>query len=161
MAQSMIVFDSLAQHGHGSRSKSGIKRWFEGMMPDGLHKGHVEEGGSIIRQTGEALLVGGLAGAFHASAGLDKGKIPLDAAGGAVALVAAMMTRSPFHRDGVSTDLRNTGASLMTIYAFRKAHELVAAKKRATGGVVAGELEAGADETFGAEDPIIAAARAL
>jgi hypothetical protein len=134
-------------------------------------KGHVVEGGHALRQGGESLLVGGLLGAAHAhfATGLDYRKVPIDAVVGVAGLAAGIAMA----HEGVGSDLRNVGASGLTVFAFRKGNELMAQKMVSKGQAVGGKLgtkvagELGTDygaefgSDIGAEDPIVAMARSL
>lgn len=155
--------------------KSAIRQWYERTMgtSGGLAraKAGVISTGAAVRQGGESLFVGGALGAAHVylKQGLDMGKVPLDGVGGLAALAGSVaMAGEP-----VAEDLRNAGASALSVFAFRKTFELLGKKRQQSGQPIGGALgpkaagEFGEDfgEDFGAdgdgEDPIIAAARAL
>jgi hypothetical protein len=164
-----LVYSSLA-HSPSHSGKSSIRRFFEKMSPSSAMahraRGHVMEGAHALRQGGESLVVGAILGAAHAElkTGLDMGRVPLDAVVG----VAGMVGGVAMAHDGVGADLRNAGASGLTIYAFRKTHDLLAEKKLARGevpGSSKGTKVAGEDGVSGGvdvgEDPILAVARSL
>jgi hypothetical protein len=125
---------------------------------------HAAAAGQGLRQGGESLLVGGLLGAasVELKTGLDVKKVPIDAVVGVLGLVGgAAMAHEEF-----GVDLRNAGASALSVFSYRKTQAFLAAKKTAAGGTP-GFTVHGDDEGFvphgdiGAEDPIIAAARFL
>ena len=150
----------------GAPGVSAIRRWYEsargGSSAMARAKLHAAAAGQGMRQGGESLLVGGLLGALHAKKGLDFKKVPLDAAAGVVGLIGgAALAHEEF-----GVDLRNSGAAALSIFGFRKTYDFLVAKMRAKGQEPGGKF-AGDDEgfvphgDFGAEDPIIAAARFL
>ena len=150
----------------GAPGMSAIRRWYEsakgGASAMARAKQHAAAAGQGLRQGGESLLVGGALGALHAAKGLDIKKVPIDAVVGVVGLIGgAAMAHEEF-----GVDLRNAGATGLGIFAFRKTFALMAKKRREAGKTVAGTFE-GDDEgfvphgDFGAEDPIVAAARFL
>ena len=138
--------------------------------------------GNGIRAGGEALYVGCLLGVAHAVSptGLDVKKVPLDAVGGALAIVAS----AAMAHTEVGADLRNAGTTALGVFAFRKSHDMAREVQLKKSGItpgggaavpkglgqsmskIAGEESRswgtgffGADS--GAEDPVIAAARHL
>lgn len=151
---------SLAQYIGGSNisrsGKSSLMKFYEGfrdgavvVSPSGL----VKNAGTVIRQGGESMLVGGTLGALHGMhpKGLDAVQdIPGDAVIAGVALAAAAVTPNASYND----ELRNVGAAAIAVFSFRKTAALVAAKKAQM--AVSGESDMG-DE----DDELIAAARAL
>jgi hypothetical protein len=167
--------------------KSKMRQWWEANKDSKLTQAklHVAAAGSGIRAGGEALFVGGLLGAAHAASptGLDIKKVPIDAVGGALAIVASV---GMAHTE-VGSDLRNAGTTALGVFAFRKTHDMVREVQIKKAGItpgggaaipagigpaiskIAGEapasrswgagFTAGADA--GAEDPVIRAARYL
>lgn len=143
--------------------KSGIRRFVEMATGNGkITKGHAVSAGHALRSSGEALVVGGVAGAVDAMYGLDYKKVPMDlVAGAALTAVSVVIGDVDGHHD-----LRNAGADLLAIGAFRQGGKFAAAKMKEHGkkpvGMFAGDLEDLSSEIhMGAEDPIIAAARHL
>lgn len=149
-----------------SSQKSAIRRLYESMGGSGSALDRVRAAavtsGEAIRQGGESVVVGAVLGAAHVylPQGLNmkvgqKVNVPIDAAAGALLMGAAVLMSD----EPVAEDLRNAGASALSVFSFRKTYEVLA-KKRAPGGKFAGEdgWFAGADPS---EDPVIAAARAL
>jgi hypothetical protein len=99
---------------------------------------------------------------------LDFKKAPIDAILGVVSL--ALSTR--MHHSEAAHDLRNVGAQGLGVFAFRKSYGWAAqtriAQGKAPGGTfgtsrIAGETyyQDAVHGDFGAEDPIVAAARSL
>lgn len=158
---SMIAMRSIMHSNLPAREKSVIRDFVDRhtggkataqlmhLGKTGLSRLHASHGQSLIRQGGEAVVVGGLLGAVNATVGLDYGtkKIPVDATLAVAAAGAAVI----LHRSGLSTEARNVMSSSLTVYAFRKVSAMMG-KVPASGTAVAGESD---------EDPIIAAARAL
>lgn len=122
-------------------------------------KPHVTEGAHVLRSVGESAIVGAALG--YASINLKHGldmpvpkttyNIPLDAAIGVVGALGAVAMA----KEGIASDLRNASAAGVSIYAFRKM-QAFAQEKHA-----AGPKKMTAHGDFGAEDPILAAARSL
>lgn len=150
----------------GAPGVASIKRWLEsakGSSPMARAKLHAAAAGQGLRQGGESLIVGGLLGAasVELATGLDVKKVPIDAAIGALGIVGgAALAHEEF-----GTDLRNAGAAALAIFSFRKTQTFLAEKKRAKGQKpgfeVHGDDEGFVHGDFGAEDPIVAAARFL
>lgn len=152
----------------GAPNVSAIKRWYEsvkgGSSAMARAKIHAAAAGQGMRQGGESLLMGGILGAAHASlkTGLDFKKVPIDAAVGVLGLLGGAVAA----HEEYGVDLRNSGAAALSIFSFRKVFALVAEKRKKSGKEVGGTFT-GDDEgfvphgDFGAEDPIIAAARFL
>jgi len=116
------------------------------------------------RKVAEGIGTGLVLGGLHATlkTGLDVGKVPIDGVGGA--LLA-------FVGGEVGGEI---GASMLSVFSFRKFYDLVAEKRLASGQEpggtfgpaqktkVAGELSSWAgDNSSSDEDPILAAAQAL
>ena len=154
---------------------------------------HVAAAGHGVRAGGEALFVGGALGVLHAMSptGLDVKKVPVDAVGGALALVASI---GMAHTE-VGADLRNAGTTALGIFAFRKTHDMTREIQIKKSGITPGggaaiptglgtKISKMAGETdfndmsnfngagrrrsatingpdIGAEDPVVAAARYL
>jgi hypothetical protein len=150
---------------------SPIVKWFENMKARGhttfhAHRDSIVHGADVMRQGGESLVVGGVLGAIAHSRPLDMNvklsatntiSVPLDGAAGAVALGLSML---PTFKD-VRTDLKNAGSAALSVASFRKVQALMNAKAAKTGATHHGELGMGAGAQWGAEDPLIAAARKL
>jgi hypothetical protein len=102
-------------------------------------------------------MVGGILGAVQAAApdGLDyQKKYPMDAGVGAMAILgSALLACEPF-----AGDIRNAGAACLAVFGFRKTFAVVAEMRKREGKTVA-TFAGDDDDDFGAEDPIIAAAR--
>lgn len=174
-----LTIHELSESGLPSSQQSAIKRWYEsvkgGSNAMARAKMHAAAAGEGLRQGGEGLLVGGLLGAVDTELknGLDiKGKAPIDAIIGVGGLLAgAAMAHTPY-----GVDMRNAGAAAIAVFGYRKTRQLLTEKKRQAGKTpgyeqktdklfeVAGEgglYNPGAVQDFGAEDPIVAAARML
>jgi hypothetical protein len=138
----------------------------------GVSTAHISAGADAVRAGAEGTLVGGILGYVHATHGLDVKKVPVDAAAGVLALIASVQV----HGEEGANDLRNVGSQALGIFAFRSSYGWAAQAQIAKGKVPAGSFGKSriAGETFyedpssmqphgdfGAEDPIIAAARAL
>lgn len=170
-----LTVSELEQAGMPAAQKSAIRRWYEGIKSGSnmaaRAKLHAAAAGQGLRQGGESLLVGGILGAVHVqnkNGGLDvrlgksdtAPKLPLDAAVGVLGLLGgAAMAHEEFGKD-----LANAGSAGLAIFSFRKTYELLAEKKvkkgeQPGGGFVRAHGEYSPE--FGAEDPIIAAARFL
>lgn len=164
---SHLTFSSLAQSNMPPAQKTAIRRWYESTMAGNGHQAvlaraklHAQAGIENVRAGGEALIVGGALGAVAATHGLDyQKKVPIDAAVGITALAAsAVMAHTPF-----AGDARNAGITALGIFAFRKTYGAVAELQKKNGKPVvafAGDDDEGGSD-FGAEDPIISAARYL
>jgi hypothetical protein len=174
-----LVYSSIAGSNMQPEAKSAISRWFDKMKGGGgmqrlsQYRGNLVEGGHALRQSGESVVVGGILGAAHAALdkGLDLGgKVPLDAVVGVMGMIGGVAMAN----EGIGADLRNAGASGLSVFAFRKGFDLTAevrAKKGLAPGGKFGAKIAGdsdytdadgytADDDMG-EDPIIAAAKRL
>jgi hypothetical protein len=169
MIPSHITFNSLANSNMPAAQKSQLRRWYESNIAgNGAQaaiaraKLHAQVGIENLRAGGESLIVGGALGAIAATHGLDVEhsgtKIPGDAVFGVAALAAsAGMAHTPF-----AGDARTAGVSALAIFGFRKTYGVVAELQKKNGKApvaFAGEDDGSAD--FGAEDPIISAARML
>lgn len=165
----LSLFRSVESSNLPPAHKSALRRFADSMMT--RHGGtyqraavHVKEGAHALRQGGESAITGGVLGAAHVylPTGLDMKKVPLDLVLGVGGLVGGVAMAN----EGVGADLRNVGASAVTVFAFRKTTDFLAAKRRASGGIVgfaakvAGEFGAEGQSDVG-EDPIIATARLL
>ncbi len=150
---------------------SGIKRWAASLSGGGVAaaaaraKLHAAAAGKGLRQGGESLLVGGLLGAASVAlpTGLDAKKVPIDAVVAAVGICGgAMMAHEEY-----GVDLANAGAASAAVFAYRKTQDFMAAKARAAGKKPGFEVHGDDEgfvphgEDFGAEDPVVAAARFL
>jgi len=118
--------------------RSIARRWFDANKDSAVARAkiHAAAGMSGLRAGGESLVVAGALGAAHALSptGLDIKKVPVDAAFGAVALLASV---------GLATteggaDLRNAGAAALAVFAFRKSHDVVRAIKLKQSGITPG-----------------------
>jgi len=151
----------------GAPGVSSIKRWYDsvkgGSSAMARAKLHAAAAGQGLRQGGESLLVGGILGAasVQLKTGLDVKKVPLDAVVGVLGLLGgAAMAHEEY-----GVDLRNAGATGLSVFAYRKTQAFLAEKARKAGKTPGFEVH-GDDEGFvhgdvGQEDPIIAAARFL
>jgi hypothetical protein len=151
--------------------KSAIRRFWDeakgkGSSLMGRSSAHLRSTGATVRQGGESILVGGLLGYAHVELpnGLDikvpnsKISIPLD---GAVAAIGMLGGIALANEEG-GVDLRNAGASAASVFAFRKAYDFAAEKKKASGGHPGGTF--GADQAYGMgeeRDEIIECARQI
>lgn len=151
----------------GAPGVTAIKRWFDSAKGASnavaRAKLHAAAAGNGLRQGGESFLVGGLLGAasVQLKTGLDVKKVPIDAVVGALGLVGgAALAHEEFGKD-----LANAGAAGLSIFAYRKTQAFLAEKARAAGKTpgfeVHGDDEHFAHGDFGAEDPIVQAARFL
>ncbi len=172
--------------------RSQVRTWYSRLAnhsPDTvaqLAKQHVSAGVQGVRATGEAAVVGSLLGAFHAMnpTGLDMKvpgtsvKVPLDAAGALLGLVAGVAATTAPH--GLGSSLHSAGAACAAIYGFRQTNDLVAKLKLQRSGITpgggasvgsvtiskssfGGEAGVGwaAGSRFEGEDPILKLARDL
>ncbi len=112
-----------------------IRRWYERVtgVADTTHRigEGVHETGLAIRQVGEGVVTGGILGAIDAKKGLDirsgKRVIPADAVLAVAGLLGSVASVATGHTE-VAHDFRNIGSSAGTVWAFRKARDLVRAK---------------------------------
>lgn len=147
----------------GAPGMSSIRRWYEsargGSSAMARAKLHAEAAANGLRSGGESLIVGGLLGALHVEKGLDYKKVPVDAVVGGLGLVAG----AALAHEQYGKDLANAGSAALAIFSFRKTYEFLAEKKKADGKPVAGGFKGAsvAGDDYGAEDPIIAAAKFL
>jgi hypothetical protein len=164
---------------YGGEPKSALRKWYEKI---GGHQGamqrakvHVVSGGNAIRQSGEAIVVGGALGAlnshrgsldFHLRMGGRVHEIPIDAVIGVVGVGAAVVLA----HENVSDDLRNSGAAALTVFAYRKAQDYMNARNNGSMPaqlmapptvMPAAPAAAGATVAAHGEDPIIALAKRL
>lgn len=118
-------------------------------------KVHAAAGAAALRQGGESAIVGAALGALDVELkhGLQVGKVPIDLAIGAGALVAS----TAWAQEEFSADLRNAGGAAIAVGSYRKTHEFLAEKKRQSGGTPGSDAAKAAgvhgDSDFGA-DPI-------
>lgn len=174
-----LTVHELSEAGMPATQQSAIRRWYEsvkgGSNAMARAKLHAAAAGEGLRQGGESLLVGGMLGAIDTELknGLDiKGKVPVDAVVG----VAGLLAGAAMAHTNYGVDLRNAGAAGLAVFGYRKTRQLLSEKKRQAGKTpgyeqktdklfeVAGEggiYNPGAQQDFGAEDPIVAAARLL
>jgi len=119
-------------------TKSSLRRWWDENKDSKLvqAKLHVAAAGQGVRAGGEALFVGGLLGAAHAMSptGLDIKKVPVDAVGGALAIVASI---GMAHTE-IGSDLRNAGTTALGVFAFRKTHDMTREIQLKKSGVTPG-----------------------
>lgn len=157
----------------GAPGVSSLKKWYEsvkgGSSAMARAKMHAAAAGQGLRQGGESLLVGGLFGvaSVKLQTGLDVKKVPVDAVVGVLGLLGG----AALAHEEYGTDLRNAGAAGLSIFSYRKTQDWAAQKARTGGQPVGFETAksqaastasgATAHGDFGAEDPIIAAARLL
>lgn len=156
---------------HVSSSQPGLaRRLFDSVGADYMpHRTRSEtiahHGVHALRQTGEAVIVGGLLGALHAAGHLDagpSGKVPVDLAVAGVGLAYALMKS----HDEMATDARNIGSLALGIYSFRHVDSFIGTKRLAAGESrgVTKSLAAHGDDAFGlsaGEDPIVSFAKTL
>jgi chorismate synthase len=147
---------------------SPIVKWFENMKTRGhqsfhSHRDSIVHGADVMRQGGESVVVGGVLGAIAHGRPLDMNvklsatntiSVPLDGAVGLAAIGASML---PTFKE-IRTDLKNAGSAALAVASYRKVQALMNAKAAKT--THHGELGMGSAQ-WGAEDPLIAAARAL
>jgi hypothetical protein len=121
-----LVMQEIAQSNISPQKKSAIRRWYESMGGVGSIKRHVSETAQAVRQGGESAIMGGALGLIEAEHGsLDVAfqghEIPID---GVAALVgiggSIIMANDP---SGLSSDMRNLGASALSVLSYRKARE--------------------------------------
>lgn len=154
----------LSPGGVSDKQKNALQRAFDRAMGSGAvakAKRHAIAGAHAVRQSGESLVMGGLLGAAHVElkTGLDiragKAAVPLDGVAGVVLAAAGVALAD----EEVGTDLRNAGAAALSVFAFRKSYEVVAAHKikrgGTPGGVVAPRGTLSAHGDFGAESPLV------
>jgi hypothetical protein len=165
MSQEVIVYDSILGRGMTSRpEKSSIGRWLSGITgnrPSSISRylprsEQLETGMEVARQAGESVVAGGVLGALNAilPGGLDVKKVPIDGAGGTIAMLAAVALADKEY----SKDLRNIGAAGVSVFAYRSTSKVVGEKRLAKGLEPSSSSAAISGEK---EDPIIAAARRL
>lgn len=139
-APTTLAFHSIAQSNLPGEKKTAIRRFFERVTGSALtpevHKAVsvAAEGGQLIRQDGEALIVGGLLGLADAEGKLDVGKddkIPIDGVVAGLTAGAALLTAG--HPLGLSTDLRNVSSIALGILTFRKTKKWREEKKGSAG----------------------------
>jgi hypothetical protein len=149
---------------------SPIVKWFENMKARGHttfhnHRDSIVHGADVMRQGGESLVVGGVLGAIAHTRSLDINvklsatntlSVPVDGAAGVVALALSAV---PSFKE-VRTDLKNAGSAALAVASYRKVQALMNAKAAKTGATHHGEIGMG-NQQWGAEDPLIVAARAL
>lgn len=160
----------------------------QGRDPATMVKLHASAAAEGVRDTGVAAVMGSMLGAFHAlnPTGLDvkvpgtTHKIPVDAVAALAGLVGGVGAASAPH--GAGKVVSQMGATCAGIYGFRMTNDLIVKMRKKRTGVdqasnrVIGKAEFGADPgtgwangsrsgdsggSFGGEDPILAAARAL
>lgn len=175
MIPATLTVGELEKAGMPSSAKTQLRSWYESIR-DGdtsaglaarakLHVGAAIDG---VRMGGESLVAGGILGTLAATLpnGLDYEKVPLDAAGGAICLMAGAALAHVHY----GKDVQNLGATALGIFAFRKSFGVIAEMRRKEGHAVAslhGDYdhdypnETNTSSDMGAEDPIIAAGRML
>ena len=131
--------------------KSGFRRWLDdvraggsNMIHGGGSKSKVEiaaDAAHTFRQAVEGGVTSVGLAALHVEKGLDYKKVPIDLMGGVA--IAALGTFVPHAEAG--TTLRNVGTTGINTYVFRKAFELLAARKRKEGGKVVGSFAGDGD----------------
>lgn len=149
-----------------SAQQSIIRRVYESVKAGGNKmakaKLHAAAGAAALRQGGESAIVGAALGALDVElkTGLEIKKVPVDIALGAGALIAS----TAWAGEEFSSDLRNVGSAALAVGSYRKMHEFLAVKKRATGGVPGSDAAKIAavhgEGDFGA-DPVLEAAAAF
>ncbi len=180
-----MTIGELEKSNMPAAAKSSMRRWWDANKDSKMvqAKLHVAAAGQGVRAGGEALFVGGILGVAHAMSptGLDVKKVPLDAVGGAVAILASV---GMAHTE-VGSDLRNAGTTALGIFAFRKTHDMTREIQMKKSGITPGggaALPSGlgqkiskigaegggdwrsgfaGDSDIGAEDPVVKAARYL
>jgi hypothetical protein len=154
MADEHMIAAHIAQSNMpDATKKSAIRKWYDGLTGGATSlvrdkvSGHVREGGHVIRQSGEAVIMGGLLGIVDAEVGLDFKGFPIDGIVAALGMGASIyMAHDPY---GISADMRNIGSDALAILTYRKSKAW-----REKG-------KAGSHTTITGEDPIAAAARDL
>lgn len=155
----------------GAPGMSGIKRWAASLSGGGVGaaaaraKLHAAAAGKGLRQGGESLLVGGLLGAASVAlpTGLDVKKVPIDAVVAGVGILGGVALA----HEEFGVDLGNAGSAAAAVFSYRKTQDFMAAKARAAGKKPGFEVHGDDEgfvphgEDFGAEDPVVAAARFL
>lgn len=150
---SMITFQSLANSNMPAEQKSAIRRWYESSMGPGggntyaLAKLHAKAGLEGVRSGGEAIVTGSILGTMHAMlpTGLDVKKVPMDAVLGVAGLAAGAVLA----QEEIGPDARNVGAAALSIFAFRKTHDLVREVRIKRSGVGAGAAVNGIGNKIG------------
>lgn len=159
--------------------------------PVTIAKMHVSAAVEGIRGTGESAVMGSILGAFHAMnpTGLDlnvpgtKQKVPVDAVAAVVGLLGGVGAASASH--GMGKTVANAGFACAAVFGFRQTNDLIVKLRKKKTGVdqasnrLVSKAEFGAEggwadgskswvashhgdaPSFGAEDPILKAARSL
>lgn len=186
---SHFAFHSIAKSNMPHHEKSSLTRFFEKHIePEswrhaaqykpkhGLTAHHAKTAGAVVIQSVEALGVGAGLAVLHANLkhGLDiqvkaagpdgKGGLSLSADffAGLIGMGAGVAMA---HDEHGSDFVRNLAAPGFAVFGFRKTMDMIAEKKAASGQAMGGTVGSGKAAVhagdFGAEDPILAAARSL
>jgi len=175
MANTDLVYDSIASSNMPYREKSIVRRMFDKMSEVGGGYGAhprdmMDHSINAVRQSGEAVITGAALAAIHIErdGGLEFRKVPLDLAIAVTAIAASVVMPRETTRDAA-----NIGGTALGIYTFRKTADMLAAKKLARGGTPGGSKpgskvhgdyeDADCDDSDSdvGEDPIDVAARNL
>ena len=120
-----------------ARHAQSITEWWKGFSAAGTGlshvRTHVQGAGHVVRTSGESVVIGAGLGVLESKLGsldyqVGKHHIPLDAALGVLGMLAAV----GMAREEVATDLRNAGATGLSVFAYRKGKEW--AEKKKSGG---------------------------
>lgn len=162
----MIVYNSDLRP---SSQKSVIRKWADVVTMGGatdllrssersLGVGHVAAALHSVRASGESLVIGGILGAVSGSGGLDRGGVPVDLAGGGVAIAAGVALA---HSE-LGITLRTVGHTAVGIYGFRKVEEWLGVRKKSSfGDDFADTVDPNSQSDDWGSDPIVEAARGL
>ncbi len=173
-----------------SQLRSMVRQWYTSNIvqnrdPMTIAKLHASAAVRGLRGTGESAVMGSLLGAFHAMnpSGLDvkipgtTHKLPVDAAAALLGLAGGIGAASAQH--GMGETVANAGFACAAVFGFRQTNDLIVKLRQKKTGVTqasnvivskasfAGEGGWGGGHriptkvSFGAEDPILKAARGL
>lgn len=145
-----------------------LRRWMSKVVgqdsPGGLSLRNLDSTvGSAMdtgRGVGEALVVGGLLGAAKSQLkdGLDPMGVPIDGVAALVMGVGSVVSHNMGKEYAV--DMRNGAIAAAAVFSSRKVESMLSAKRAST-AKVAGDFGDEVGDDVGADDPIVAAARAL
>lgn len=167
MASNLALYDSVLSSNLSPNVKSDLRRWFEGAtgmrlsVPSaGKIAHHAKRGMSAVRQSGEAVITGGILGLIHVEGktGLDVFGVPVDAILWGLATFGGIAAGE--HELGA--DSLNVAADCLTVFSFRMTTNFLTARKVAKGQAVPSHLIPGSKihgESVMGEDPILRAAR--
>ena len=172
----LAVMSAVESSNIPASKKSFIRRYYESAMSHGGRgmeraKRTLIGGAQVLRQGGESAVVGAGLGALDVELppGLDAHvggvSIPIDAVVAAAGLGGSVLLA----HEAVSDDLRNAGASALSVFSFRQTRKYLgnrAIAKGVTPGYAVQAASAGTPAAAGVhgdfgEDPIVALARNL